>query len=159
MPELELRSSVMDCVRVTKKFRFEMAHALENYDGLCRNIHGHSYLLWVTILGQTNPDKTDPECGMVVDLSKLKQLVNKAVINKYDHALVLRKDSEYKGMLDIANDKKRVVFVNFQPTCGNLLIHFKQEIKKQLPENLELFAMKLSETATSFAEWYKNDQK
>jgi 6-pyruvoyltetrahydropterin/6-carboxytetrahydropterin synthase len=136
-----------------------MAHALENHDGLCRSIHGHSYLFWVTILGQPVPDKTASECGMVVDFSKIKQWVNKAVTTKFDHALVLRKGSEYRGVIDISNDNMRVVFVDFQPTCETLLIHFKPEIKKQLPENLELFALKLSETATSFAEWYKNDQK
>ena len=146
-------------LRVTKKFRFEMAHALEDHDGLCRNIHGHSYLLCVTVIGHINSDISSSEFGMVIDFSKIKHWVNKVVINKFDHALVLRKDSEYKSIINTSIEKARVVFVDFQPTCENLLIHFKREIKKQLPINLELFALKLSETATSFAEWYKNDQK
>ena len=41
----------MAIIRVTKEFRFEMAHALWNYDGPCSNVHGHSYILYVTFQG------------------------------------------------------------------------------------------------------------
>ena len=44
-------------VRITKAFKFEMAHALHGYDGLCKNIHGHSYRLWVTIRGEIKNEK------------------------------------------------------------------------------------------------------
>ena len=44
-------------IRITKEFKFEMAHALHGYDGLCKNIHGHSYRLWVTIRGEASQQK------------------------------------------------------------------------------------------------------
>ena len=58
-------------IRVTKEFSFEMAHALTNYDGPCRNIHGHSYRLFVTVSGIPSDDPRDPRNGMVIDFSEL----------------------------------------------------------------------------------------
>ena len=41
----------MTKIRVTKSFGFETGHALYGHDGLCKNIHGHSYKLFVTVIG------------------------------------------------------------------------------------------------------------
>ena len=60
-------------IRVTKKFNFEMAHALTGHDGPCKNIHGHSYFLFITISGKPINDSTDPKNGMVMDFSDLKK--------------------------------------------------------------------------------------
>ncbi len=65
----------MQNIRITKIFHFEMAHALNNYDGLCRNIHGHSYKLRVTLIGQPSNDKTSPKKGMLIDFSDIKKIV------------------------------------------------------------------------------------
>ena len=56
-------------IRITKQFKFEMAHALAGYDGICANIHGHSYRLWVTIIGDVNSEDGHVKNGMVLDLS------------------------------------------------------------------------------------------
>ncbi|MBP7509547.1 MAG: 6-carboxytetrahydropterin synthase, partial [Prolixibacteraceae bacterium] len=45
-------------IRVTKYYDFEMAHALWNYDGLCKNIHGHSYKLHITVIGEPIDDSS-----------------------------------------------------------------------------------------------------
>ena len=60
-------------IRITKEFKFEMAHALHGYDGLCKNIHGHSYRLWVQIKGQTRNISGDTKDGMVIDFSDLEK--------------------------------------------------------------------------------------
>lgn len=78
-------------VLVTKIFTFEMAHALLNYDGDCKNIHGHSYKLHVTILGKPLQNKEHPKNGMVMDFKALKTIVKAKIINPFDHALVLTK--------------------------------------------------------------------
>ncbi len=65
----------MNWIRITKEFRFEMAHALWNYDGLCRNLHGHSYILRVTVKGQPIADSNHPKFGMVMDFGDLKAIV------------------------------------------------------------------------------------
>lgn len=57
-------------IRLTKEFTFEAAHALEGYDGLCREIHGHSYRLFVTVKGTPCADESNPKFGMVMDFGE-----------------------------------------------------------------------------------------
>jgi 6-pyruvoyltetrahydropterin/6-carboxytetrahydropterin synthase len=52
---------------------------------------------------------------------------------------------------------ERHEIVDYQPTCENMLVDFAERIKKRLPANIELFSLKLNETATSYAEWYASD--
>ncbi|HQH18564.1 MAG TPA: 6-carboxytetrahydropterin synthase, partial [Bacteroidales bacterium] len=59
----------MAVIRITKEFKFEMAHALWGYDGPCKNIHGHSYYLYVTIIGSPINNPQSPKNGMVIDYS------------------------------------------------------------------------------------------
>ena len=72
-------------VRITKEFKFEMAHALHGYDGLCKNIHGHSYKLCVTVKGKIKNNKGNSKDGMVLDFDILKSIVKPEIINKYGH--------------------------------------------------------------------------
>ena len=67
-------------IRLTKEFSFESAHALEGYDGKCRHIHGHSYRLYVTIIGEPISDSVNPKYGMVMDFGDLKNIVNEEII-------------------------------------------------------------------------------
>lgn len=76
-------------VKVTKRFTFEMAHALRCHDGPCAHIHGHSYVLDETVVGVPKQEADHPKDGMVIDFAQLKKLVQGAVIDHYDHALVL----------------------------------------------------------------------
>ena len=75
-------------IRITKQFKMEMAHALHGYDGLCKNIHGHSYKLWVTLRGAVKDEAGHKKDGMVLDFSLLKQMVKPLIIDKFDHSLV-----------------------------------------------------------------------
>ncbi|HNF31650.1 MAG TPA: 6-carboxytetrahydropterin synthase, partial [Bacteroidia bacterium] len=90
-----------ETVRVTKIFVFDMAHALYGYDGPCKNIHGHTYKLSVTLKGTPVKDNSNPKAGMVIDFSILKQIVQEKIIKQFDHALVLNNDSPHK-LLDKA---------------------------------------------------------
>ena len=62
----------MSIVRISKEFNFDMAHALLGYDGLCKNIHGHSYTLVVTVTGAPVNDVNSPKNGMLIDFKDLK---------------------------------------------------------------------------------------
>jgi 6-pyruvoyltetrahydropterin/6-carboxytetrahydropterin synthase len=79
----------MAVIRISKEFNFDMAHALLGYDGLCKNIHGHSYTLIVTVKGEPIHDDTSPKNGMLIDFGDLKRLIKGQIISEYDHALVL----------------------------------------------------------------------
>ncbi len=143
-------------IRITKEFKFEMAHALHGYDGLCKNIHGHSYKLWVTIRGAVLNERTHKKDGMVMDFDVLKSFVKPDIIDKYDHSLVLNANSPH-AEIDFSAFEK-VFFLPYQPTSENLVLDFALQIKNKLPEGVELYKLVLSETATSFAEWHSKDQ-
>ena len=81
----------MPKIRVTKRFHFEMAHTLYEYDGLCRNIHGHSYNLDVTISGEPRNEPGHPKDGMVLDFGELKNIVKTQIVNRFDHALMVNR--------------------------------------------------------------------
>ena len=142
-------------VRITKEFKYEMAHALHGYDGLCKNIHGHSYKLYVTVKGEIKKDKGNPKDGMVLDFDVLKSIVKPEIINKYDHSLVLNANSPHSE-IDLSAFEK-VFFLPYQPTSENLVMDFALKIKSKLPQEIELYKVVLSETATSFAEWNSED--
>ncbi len=147
----------MDKVRVTKEFNFEMAHALWNYDGACKNIHGHSYRLFVTIIGSPIKDENNVKFGMVLDFKDLKAMVNKNVVNILDHSLVVYKKAEGESLQSVKKMYDKVYVFDFQPTCENLIVHIAKIIIANTPPNLSLFSLKLYETATSYAEWFASD--
>jgi len=149
----------MNKVRVTKEFNFEIAHALWNYDGPCKNIHGHSYKLFVTIIGAPINDETDPKNGMVIDFGDLKQIVKQEIVDELDHAVILNSKAIENIPEEISQMFERRLIVDYQPTCENLVVDFAQRIKKRLPDQLKLFSLKLHETETSFAEWYSSDNE
>ncbi|MBK6522154.1 MAG: 6-carboxytetrahydropterin synthase QueD [Bacteroidia bacterium] len=144
-------------IRVTKEFRFEMAHALYGYNGPCKNIHGHSYRLSVCVTGQVLNNSSEAKNGMVMDFTDLKKIVQSLVIDELDHALLLNGNSPHKEMALNKEVFEKVIFVNYQPTCENLVIEIAERLKKALPGNLELHHLKLHETVNSYAEWYSED--
>jgi len=134
-----------------------MAHALYGYDGPCKNIHGHTYHLSVTLMGAPIMDSGDVKLGMVIDFGDLKKIVKKHIIDIYDHALVLNEQAPYSKSEVIANEFEKVILVPFQPTCENLLLHFVTSIRNLFPAQIQLMSIRLDETPTSFAEWFLND--
>ena len=132
-----------------------MAHALFGYDGLCKNIHGHSYRLWVTIIGNVLEEENHVKNGMVLDFSLLKKIVKPEIVDKYDHSLVLNANSPHANIDFSAFEK--VFLLPYQPTSENLVYDFVQVIKEKLPKNVSLYKVTLSETANSYAEWCADD--
>jgi len=112
-------------MQVTKKFTFDSAHKLINYDGKCKNLHGHTYTLFVTVEGAV-----DKKSGMVIDFEIIKNIVNKNVIEIFDHAYI--------------ND------VITQPTAENM----SNWIWNQLSKDLNLCKIELWETPDSFVVYY-----
>lgn len=150
-------TSTNTIVRITKKFSFDMAHALSTYDGACKNIHGHTYILSVTVKGPINSDAGDPRVGMVMDFSDLKAIVKREVLEMFDHTLVLQKDSHHAKATSLLHDHERVILVDYPPSAENLMLDFLGRIQRCLPASIQLHALKLEETPTSFAEWFADD--
>jgi len=145
----------MSIIRITKEFQFEMAHALVGYDGPCKNIHGHSYKLDVTVKGKVKSGTSDSDEGMVVDFGIIKKIVKDLIVEEFDHSLVLNEKMDIDmSQFDFMN---KLIIVPFQPTCELLLGHYAGLIKTNLPTNIELHSLMLRETPTSYAEWFASD--
>ncbi|CAA0145379.1 6-pyruvoyl trahydropterin synthase family protein [Tenacibaculum maritimum] len=145
-------------IRITKQFNFETGHALYGYDGKCKNVHGHSYKLSVTVIGQPITDTSNVKYGMVIDFGDLKRIVKEDIVDVFDHATVFNKNTPHIELAKELQDRDHhVILVDYQPTSEMMVIDFAEKIKKRLPENIQLYALKLQETATSFAEWYASD--
>lgn len=150
----------MAVIRLTKEFSFEAAHALDGYDGPCRAVHGHSYRLFVTVRGIPTENIENPKCGMVMDFGVLKRIVNEEIVSRFDHALVLRASQAGGELGQVLGERfGNVVAVDYQPTCENMLDDFARRIAARLPQGVALHSLRLHETATSFAEWFAEDNQ
>ncbi len=148
----------MSNIRITKQFSFETGHALYGYDGKCKNVHGHSYKLSVTVIGQPISDNTNVKFGMVIDFSDLKKIVKEEIVDIFDHATVFNKNTPHVELAaELKNRGHHVILVDYQPTSEQMVTDFAQKIKSRLPNDIRLHSLKLQETDTSFAEWYASD--
>jgi len=148
----------MFVIRITKEFRFEAAHALKGYDGPCRNVHGHSYELAVTVTGMPVRDTASSKYGMVMDFGDLKCLIKSSIIDRFDHALILHRSMHDEGFIPNGEPFSNVVYVDYQPTSENILQDIAGRISGLLPDDVTLHHLVLRETASSYAEWYASDQ-
>jgi len=150
----------MSKIRITKQFNFETGHALYGYDGKCKNVHGHSYKLSVTVIGVPIVDRSNVKFGMVIDFGDLKKIVKEEIVDVFDHATVFNQTTPH---IELAHELQQrghhVILVDYQPTSENMVIDFAQKIKNRLPQEIVLHSIKLQETETSFAEWHAADQE
>lgn len=148
----------MSNIRITKEFSFETGHALYGYDGKCKNVHGHSYKLSVTVIGVPITDRTNVKFGMVIDFSDLKKIVKEEIVDHFDHATVFNETTPHIELAhELKNRGHHVILVDYQPTSENMVIDFAEKIKNRLPAPIQLQSLKLQETDSSFAEWYASD--
>ena len=148
----------MSNIRITKQFSFETGHALYGYDGKCKNVHGHSYKLSVTVIGSPITDRSNVKFGMVIDFSDLKKIGKEEIVDQFDHATVFNETTPH---IELANELKNrghhVILVDYQPTSENMVVDFADRIIARLPAGIKLFSLKLQETESSFAEWFASD--
>ena len=148
----------MSNIRITKQFTFETGHALYGYDGKCKNVHGHSYKLSVTVIGKPITDTNNVKYGMVIDFGDLKKIVREEIVDVFDHSTVFNQNTPHIELAKELKDRDHhVILVDYQPTSENMVIDFAEKIKKRLPSSIKLFSLKLQETDSSFAEWFASD--
>ncbi len=148
----------MSNIRITKQFNFETGHALYGYDGKCRNVHGHSYKLSVTVIGQPITDTGHVKLGMVIDFGDLKKIVEEEIVDQFDHATVFNKNTPHVELAKELIDRGHsVILADYQPTSENMVIDFAAKIKARLLKGIKLHSLKLQETDSSFAEWFASE--
>ena len=145
-------------IRITKQFSFETGHALYGYDGKCRNVHGHSYKLFVTVIGKPISEVNHVKLGMVIDFSDLKKIVKDKIVDIFDHATVFNKNTPHVELAKELSDRgHNVLLVDYQPTSEMMIIDFAHVINAELPSHIQLHSLKLQETDSSYAEWFASD--
>lgn len=148
----------MGKIRITKQFTFEMGHALYGHDGKCRNVHGHSYKLSVTVIGEPITDTSHAKLGMVVDFGDLKKIVKEEIVDLFDHATVFNRNTPHAELAKVMeNGGHKVILTDYQPTSENMVLDFAEKVKSKLPKSIALYSLKLRETETAYAEWYAKD--
>ncbi len=148
----------MSKIRITKMFSFETGHALYGYDGKCRNVHGHSYKLSVTVIGTPIDDPNHVKYGMVIDFSDLKKIVKEEIVDVFDHATVFNKNTPHVELAkELESRGHNVLLVDYQPTSEMMVIDFAEKISARLPKAIALHSLKLQETDTSYASWFASE--
>jgi len=139
-------------IALTKIFHFEMAHAIHGYEGSCKNVHGHSYELHVSVTHSSiSGDNYIPAPGMIMDFKELKRLVNSLVLKRFDHRLLL--SEEYLKVNKALAFHENLFAFEAEPTVENMLLYIRCQLQKELPIGIKLTALKLYETNSSYAEW------
>lgn len=134
-------------ITVTKTIRFDAAHILTNHQGLCKNLHGHTYRVDVSVT-QGDGDTSD----MVIDFKDLKRIASEVVCERFDHAFIYNTESAGEREIAAVVEKNgmRTVAIPFRSTAENLARMFFGELKARIPG---LSAVKVWETADSCAEY------
>ena len=107
-------------MKLVKEFHFDSAHFLPNYGGKCKNMHGHTYRVELTVEGPV-----DQESGMVMDFAELKGYI-KAVEVRFDHKVL------NEVMMKI-------------PTAENIAMEILNTFNETLPESIGNISVKLWE--------------
>lgn len=138
---------------LTKTFRFEASHVLPKHPGKCSRLHGHSWVLDVTIDGPV-----DPETGFVVDYGRLKACVEAFVIEKVDHYHL---GAENVLLGDIEDTQVAVLGHNFYPSSENLVTAFVRLLRgpiQALRSGVDLLSLTLHETCTCECTWQREGE-
>lgn len=105
---------------ITRKLEFDAGHRIPDHRSQCRNLHGHRYVLEITLQGDLVETEGAPDRGMVMDFADVKALASEHLVDKWDHAfLVYEGDTQVRDFLDSMAGHKTVVLDRI-PTVENL---------------------------------------
>jgi 6-pyruvoyltetrahydropterin/6-carboxytetrahydropterin synthase len=105
---------------ITRKLEFDAGHRIPDHRSQCRNLHGHRYVLEITLQGEIVETEGAPDRGMVMDFADVKALAMEHLVNKWDHAfIVYARDEVVRSFLEKMADHKTVVLDRI-PTVENL---------------------------------------
>ena len=113
------------------KQSFDAAHFLKNYEGKCRNIHGHRWTVKVIARGEALDQETPQTRGMLMDFSQLKEAL-RTMGDALDHVFIIEEHTMKEDTLQcLKRDGFRLVEVAFRPTAENFAKWFYDELTKQ----------------------------
>ena len=130
---------------VTKTVKFDAAHVLTDHQGLCRNLHGHTYRVDVSVATETDGD-------MVIDFKELKGILTEVILDRFDHSFIYNTGSAGESEIAAVVEKHgmRTVAIPFRSTVENLAKMFYNELKDRF---VGLSSVKVWETSDNCAEY------
>jgi 6-pyruvoyltetrahydropterin/6-carboxytetrahydropterin synthase len=139
-------------MEVVKTFVFDAAHRLYCHEGLCKNLHGHTYKLEVCLEAiLLNPS------GMIIDFGKVKTLLG-PIVMEFDHAIILQNiDPLYKAIIELVD---RIVIFDEPPTAEIMAHYFLERFSYELigfSPFVQVKFVRVWETATSYAQCNKGE--
>ena len=145
----------MQSITVTKRFRWSMAHRLDpEYEGLCKNVHGHEYMLDVTM----RADALDSH-GMLVDFGMIKAVVGEMIKRDLDHA-VLVSENDHVLLKFLQEGDQRSAIIHGPTTAESIvmfLAHIIQNLLIFAERGIQLTKLRLYETSDSWCDWVNPD--
>ena len=134
-------------ITVTKTVKFDAAHVLTNHQGLCKNLHGHTYRVDISVM-QAAEDGRD----MVIDFKDLKGIATRLICDRFDHAFIYNTQSPGESEIAAVVEKNgmRTVAIPFRSTAENLAKYFYEELKREITD---LSSVRVWETGDSCAEY------
>jgi 6-pyruvoyltetrahydropterin/6-carboxytetrahydropterin synthase len=134
---------------VTKTVRFDAAHILTNHSGLCKNLHGHTYKVDISVSASGTKDD-----GMVMDFKDLNKIATSVICDRFDHAFICNTQSAGESEIAdvVARNGMRTVALPFRSTAENLARFFFDELEDKIHG---LCSVKVWETQDSCAEYRK----
>ena len=121
-------------ISVIKKFEFEAAHYLPDYEGACSTMHGHTFKLEIELTADKFLN------GMIIDFSQLKKIVAELVLEKLDHKVL-------NDIIPTPTSENIILWIRNR--LGPIIANFSEDKSN----NLELIRVRLYETSNSYAEW------
>lgn len=107
-------------INITRRLEFDAGHRIPDHRSQCKNLHGHRYVLEITLEGEISDEVHSPERGMVMDFADIKSLANTHLVDLWDHAfLVYEGDTAVVAFLNSLEGHKTVV-IDRIPTVENL---------------------------------------
>lgn len=139
-------------MRITRRVEFDAAHRLPDHDGKCRRLHGHRYVVDVTVDGPVHLD--GPKRGMVVDFGDL-DLIIADVIGEWDHRTLLWDQDPMAGPI-AEIDPESVIRLPFVPTAENLAGYIAHGLGGHLDptsSRAHVVEVRVQETPRGWATW------
>ena len=148
-------------ITITRRLEFDAGHRIPDHKSQCRNLHGHRYVLEITLVGEVIREEGSSDNGMLMDFSDVKALAKQHLVDVWDHAfLAYEKDTAVREFLDSLPGHKTVIIKSI-PTVENLAQTafdiLKPVYRDRYGTGLRLKKVVLHETPNCWAEVTEQD--
>ncbi|MBU3599116.1 6-carboxytetrahydropterin synthase QueD [Polynucleobacter sp. 30F-ANTBAC] len=141
---------------ITRRLEFDAGHRIPHHGGHCRHIHGHRYVIEVTVLGDVLSHQGHGDDGMVLDFGDIKKIANELIVEQWDHAFLVAKEDEMLVNFLASIPGHKTVVLDCIPTVENLAqTAFKildPVFKERFNGRLNLSRLRIYETPNCWAD-------